>query len=105
MGPQCPGGKNWTSVDGDYKSIAVSGRGHVWAVDTTDRCACKYLDPACHYPGARVWWRKGAKTESATGSGWKCIAGSLTKVAAGPAGVWGLDARNQVVFRWVAGAS
>ena len=53
-----------------------------------------------YYTYARVWWRKGAKTESATGSGWKCIAGSLTKVAAGPAGVWGLDARNQVVFRW-----
>ena len=40
VGPQCPGGKNWTSVDGDYKSIAVSGRGHVWAVGTTDRSVC-----------------------------------------------------------------
>lgn len=70
-------------MDGEYKSISVSSRGHVWAVDMTDR----------------VWWRKGAKTESSTGSGWKCIAGSLTKVTAGPAGVWGLDSKNQVLFR------
>ena len=70
-------------MDGEYKSISVSGRGHVWAVDLTDR----------------VWWRKGAKTESPTGSGWKCIAGSLSKVSVGPAGVWGLDSKNQVLFR------
>jgi len=83
VSPQCPGGKNWTNVDGDYKSISVSSNGHVWAVDTTDR----------------IWWRKGAKTQSATGSGWKCIAGSLTKIATGPCGVWGLDIKNQVFFR------
>jgi len=47
----------------------------------------------------RVWWRKGAKAESALGSGWKCIAGSLSKISVGPAGVWGLDAKNQVLFR------
>ena len=47
----------------------------------------------------RIWWRKGAKTQSATGSGWKCIAGSLAKIAAGPSGVWGLDTKNQVFFR------
>ena len=70
-------------MDGEYKSLSVSSRGHVWAVDLTDR----------------VWWRKGAKTESPTGSGWKCIAGSLSKVSVGPAGVWGLDTRNGVMFR------
>ena len=80
---QCPAGKNWTNVDGEYKSITVSGKGHVWAVDMTDR----------------IWWRKGAKTQSATGSGWKCIAGNLSNVVAGPCGVWGLDAKNQVMFR------
>ena len=74
---QCVAGKNWASVDGEYKSISVSGRGHVWAVDMTDR----------------VWWRKGAKAESALGSGWKCIAGKDHSIglckkateAAGPA--------------------
>ena len=80
---QCPAGKSWATVDGEYKSLSVSSRGHVWAVDLTDR----------------VWWRKGAKTESPTGSGWKCIAGSLSKVSVGPAGVWGLDTKNGVMFR------
>ena len=61
---QCVAGKNWASVDGEYKSISVSGRGHVWAVDMTDR----------------VWWRKGAKAESALGSGWKCIAGKYHSI-------------------------
>ena len=70
-------------MDGEYKSLSVSGKGHVWAVDVTDR----------------IWWRKGSKKESATGSGWKCIAGTLSKVCAGPAGVWGLDTKNQVMFR------
>ena len=70
-------------MDGEYKSLSVSGKGHVWAVDVTDR----------------IWWRKGSKRESPTGSGWKCIAGTLSKVCAGPAGVWGLDTKNQVMFR------
>ena len=52
-----------------------------------------------HVVYCRIWWRKGAKTQSSTGSGWKCIAGSLSKIAAGPAGVWGLDSKNQVFFR------
>ena len=58
-------------------------------------------DPVIMYQHCsfRIWWRKGAKTESATGSGWKCIAGTLAKVSAGPAGVWGLDGKNQVLFR------
>ena len=30
-------------------------QGHVWAVDMTDR----------------IWWRKGAKADSPTGSSWK----------------------------------
>ena len=70
-------------MDGEYKSLSVSGKGHVWAVDVTDR----------------IWWRKGSKKESPTGSGWKCIAGALSKVSAGPAGIWGLDTKNQVMFR------
>ena len=88
MSMNCPAGKNWVSVDGEYKAITVSGKvivlilckawmkikildmtdpviiciitieqnqGHVWAVDMTDR----------------IWWRKGAKADSPTGSSWK----------------------------------
>ena len=42
VSPQCPAGKSWAQVDGDYKCISVSAKGHVWAVDMHDR----------------VWWRK-----------------------------------------------
>ena len=48
---------------------------------------------------SRIWWRKGAKTDSPTGSGWKSIAGALTRIAVGPCGVWGLDSKNEVFFR------
>ena len=32
-----PAGKAWANVDGDMKCIAASTKGHVWAVDKSDR--------------------------------------------------------------------
>jgi len=83
VGPGSPLGKTWVPVEGDYKSVTVSDKGHVWAVDMADR----------------IWWRKGAKTDSPTGSAWKAVSGSLKSVCAGLSGVWGLDNKNQVWFR------
>merc|ERR1719215_2234640 len=78
-----PAGKSWATIDGDMKSLSVSSKGHVWAVNKGDK----------------IWYRKGSKLDSPMGSTWKAVAGSLKHVSIGPLGVWGIDAKNEVYFR------
>ena len=44
---------------------------------TINRLIDLFINKLINY---RVWWRKGAKIDSPTGSAWKHISGNLSKV-------------------------
>ncbi|PVD26562.1 hypothetical protein C0Q70_14239 [Pomacea canaliculata] len=51
------------------------------------------------YRSAWIWFRKGISLDNPGGTGWQKVDGSLAQISAGPSGVWGVDANEDIFYR------
>ncbi|XP_078579264.1 uncharacterized protein LOC144863708 [Branchiostoma floridae x Branchiostoma japonicum] len=77
-------GTSWSKVDGKLKQLDVSSTAkQLWGVNSKNI----------------IYRRTGISADKLTGTAWEKIDGLLKHVSVGPAGVWGVNANDEIFYR------